>query len=802
MRHTLREWNAVLASGARARLGGLALAALCVAAATAPLSAAAAQQSASPAAPADQGWPRVFTNGDQKVVLYQPQIDKWPEFQQIEMRLAVAVTPSGAKEPSYGIVTVQANTSVDYGTRTVLVQSPQRSVHFPNVPADQVPALEAELQQVVPPQASMVVSLDRALACMQPASAAAAGVQANLNPPTIFYSTQPAILLSFMGPPKFKPIQGTLLLCAINANWDVFLDENSGSYFLLDGSNGNTWLTSPDPVAGPWTTATSVPQSFANLPAGDQWSHVLAALPPAGSAPPATAVRVFTSTRPAELIVVNGTPAFEPIIGTQLLAVSNTDSALFQQMPGNTWYYLVAGRWFSAPAPGGPWTAATTSLPPDFANIPADSAFAYVRDSVPGTQAASDAVMLASVPRMATVQRDAVSLTVSYIGEPKFAPIPPTALSYALNTSDSVLQADGAYYCCRQAVWFTASDAQGPWTVAAQVPADIYTIPSTSPMYPVTFVRVYGSTPDSVTFGYTSGYDGEYVGQTGTLLYGLGETSSPGNSDASSSSSTADGSSGGSSSEDDAYWGSYYQCGPAWYSYGYGACYGGYTNGCYYYGGPAYGPYVGAARSTIYNPVTGGWASTGYRYSPYGAAGYTAHYNPATGNTVARGGVTTAYGSWTRGVVTNGDAWARGGTHSTAAATTGWAQTSSGAEAAGVKTANNGAFVAKGPEGNVYAGADGNVYKQNSDGSWSQHNGNSWAQPAWGAQAQAAQPRPQQNAGGAGGWNGGNAGGGGFGGGGNAGGQSMQQNLDQQAGARQWGGYRAGGGGGGFRGRR
>jgi hypothetical protein len=727
----------------------------------APLAAPARAQSS---APADQGWPRVFAQGDQKVVLYQPQIDSWPDFQKVSFRMAAAVTPSGASQPSYGVVQVQATTSVDSSTRTVLVESPQSTARFPNATPEQAAQLGAVLRQAVPPQQSLTVSLDRMLACMQPAGAQAAGVPVKLDPPKIFYSTRPAILLDFMGAPRVKPIQGTLLMAAINSNWDVFLDEASGDYFLLDGSHGNTWLTAPDPVAGPWTSAAALPSSFQSLPAGEPWTKVRASLPAPG-APAGPAVQVFASTVPAELIVVQGEPSFEPIEGTQLLAVANTDSALFQHMGDGTWYYLVAGRWFSAPAPAGPWTSAMSSLPADFAQIPPGDPHAYVRESVPGTQAASDAVLLAAVPHTATVQRDSVSLQVSYAGAPKFVPIPPTALSYASNTADCVIESGTAYFCCHNAVWFTATDPAGPWSVASSVPAEIYTIPPSSPMYPVTFVRIYGSTPDSVTVGYTSGYDGEYVAQTGTLMYGMGNAPTQPASD--SGDSGDDESSGG---EDPAYWGSYYQCGPAWYSYGCGAVYAGYAAGCYYRGGAAYGPYYGAARATAYNPATGAWSSAGCRYTPYGAAAYHAGYNPETDTAAARAAGTNAYGSWTRGVVTQGDKWAAGGTHSTAAATTGWVQTSSGAAAAGVKTANNDAWVAKGPEGDVYAGADGNVYQRGEDGSWQQHNGNGWAQPR-------AEQAP------------------------------ASQNLDREASSRQWGNYRAGEtgaarsyGGGGFRG--
>ena len=57
----------------------------------------------------------------------------------------------------------------------------------------------------------------------------------------------------------------------------------------------------------------------------------------------------------------------------------------------------------------GPWLAATLDLPKDFAKIPRDHSQADVLASVPGTQEATDAVLLAQVPRRATVDRKLVT---------------------------------------------------------------------------------------------------------------------------------------------------------------------------------------------------------------------------------------------------------------------------------------------------------------------------------------------------------------------------------------------------------
>ncbi|HXZ26079.1 MAG TPA: hypothetical protein VEI24_07660, partial [Nitrospiria bacterium] len=79
-----------------------------------------------------------------------------------------------------------------------------------------------------------------------------------------------------------------------------------------------------------------------------------------------------------------------------------------------------------------------------------------------------------------------------------------------------------SYYSVQNGVWFVAPSPTGPWSVATDVPAVIYSIPPSSPLYYVTYVRVYGSTPDEVYEGYTPGYLGTVVSPDDTVVYGTG----------------------------------------------------------------------------------------------------------------------------------------------------------------------------------------------------------------------------------------------------------------------------------------
>ena len=49
----------------------------------------------------------------------------------------------------------------------------------------------------------------------------------------------------------------------------------------------------------------------------------------------------------------------------------------------------------------------------------------------------------------------------------------------------------GGWYACESGVWYAAPSVTGPWSVATSIPASIYSIPASSPVYYVTHVKIY-----------------------------------------------------------------------------------------------------------------------------------------------------------------------------------------------------------------------------------------------------------------------------------------------------------------------
>jgi hypothetical protein len=702
---------------ALAAVGG-ATAAPTAAAARSP-AAAAAPVTSSPAATT---WPHTVVGANGTATIYQPQVIAWPEHRTLNARIAIGIAPNGAKSPTLGVIEVAFATQTDLAARTVVLTEPRLvSSRFPSADGaqaaqfeDRIRAALADLGVKRVPLAAVTASL--AQTAQPPA------VALDNTPPRIFVSARPASLVVFDGEPVMAPIANTPLSFAVNTNWDVFSDANTKTFYLL---NNGGWLAAPD-AKGPWMPAGKLPPSFAALPDDRNFADVRKQIPgrPLGARDAPT---VFVSTTPAAIIVTSGPPQYVAILGTSLQYVANTDAALFRDA-GGRFYYLVSGRWFYAGSLDGPWTFATASLPADFARIPANGPRGFVLASVPGTPQAQEALLEAQIPQQATLARSAAKLDVVYAGTPKFMPIPGTPMQYAVNTSFNVIQTAEGFYSCYQGAWFAAPAPAGPWTLAATVPAVIYTIPPASPLYPCTYVRVYAATPEAVTYGYTAGYTMSYV-SAGVVVYGTGYYYPPYIYPApipiyypypySYAGATYYNAATGAWAQGGAIYGPYGGAAKAGYAYN-------PQTGAYAQGGAIYGPNGGAGAFSAYNPSTGSYAHGSAVYGPDGAAGNASWYNANTGRSGSTQQNSNAYGRWGSSTISGPNQTVHTQSQSNAQGSAGSFSSSSGAKGAGVSGAGgNSAGAVKTSSGDVYAGADGNVYKK-TDSGWQKYDNGSW----------------------------------------------------------------------------
>ncbi len=543
-------------------------------------------------------FPQQRTVDGYALTLHAPQVRSWPGFERFTASIAFELTPAGASSPSLGTATVTGQTIIDRENRQVEIRAPKVSdVKYATAsPPEHKAAIEHAVRRT-----SLKVPLDLFLAYV--ADEVLAGPPPNgLNttPPPIVVRSTPTLLLFVNGKPVPSAVPSTNIEVIVNANWPTFREPaGSGAYYLLDRDR---WLTSAQLERG-WKSATSLPSSFANLPSSPEFADARKAVPLQKS--PRPVPQVLFADRPTELVVTDGKAVIEAIPGTVGLQwVKNTESPLFKL--GSNWYFLVAGRWFTATnLESGPWTYAR-DLPEAFAAIPDDHARAAVLASVPGTIEARMAALEASLPNTTRVKKGSPpTVEVTYAGEPKFEPIPGTTVARAANTGYDVLMYQNRYYLVYAAAWYVADSPTGPWGATAEVPAALYGIPPSSPSYAVTDVKVtQSSDDDEIEFSSTDAYAAGIIVAMGVAYYGTGWYYPP------------------------YYYGGIYY--PYWGSYGHGSWYNPATGG---YGSRSvwYGPYGGYSYSQGYNPRTGryGYVETAWDGDEWASLGET--YNPRTG---------------------------------------------------------------------------------------------------------------------------------------------------------------------------
>jgi len=474
-------------------------------------------------------WPTQISARDSRFVVYQPQFDKW-EGDRLEGRAAVAVHAQADEQPSsFGMVWISARTETNRASGIVTIRDLAiTKADFPTATDRAGDYLELLRQQLA--AKSWQMSLERLQSDMAIDRAVQqTGSQPLRNdPPKMIFSERPAILVPIDGAPVLREVPGTGLQRIVNTRALILYDPAlnnpvSARYYLYVIDH---WRQAQH-LAGPWTASANPAadlEKARQLAVQADQVDLLDDDVEDGEPLDASAV-VYVSTEPAELLQTDGPAQYAPIQGTQLLYVTNSPNRILLDLRTASHYVLISGRWYRARAlQRGPWEyVAAGNLPADFALIPPDHATAPVRAAVPGTPQAREAVIANSVPQVATVTRSAASLEITYDGEPSFQPIAGTSLQSAVNSPVPVIRvSEESFYALDNGVWFTAIGPYGAWSVASYVPAVIYSIPRSSPLHYVTYVRIYDATPEVVYVGYTPGYVGSYVSSDFVVVYGSG----------------------------------------------------------------------------------------------------------------------------------------------------------------------------------------------------------------------------------------------------------------------------------------
>ena len=479
---------------------------------------------------ADNLWPRVRQEVGATYTIYQPQIETWDGIN-LTGRAAVSVQ-EGKSEPIYGVVTLKTQALVDRDERMVhLDHILITGSHFPTL-ADANPYLDV-FSALIPSEVP-AISLDRIESSLEAAHSGARPKALQNDPPAIIVAYRPALLVPIDGEPYWAKVSDSPFERVLNTRALLLRDPAmaggpDGAYFLhlYDG-----WLEATS-IMGPWSIAHVYPAGLSDavesLTKSEQVDLMAGQPDPDTQRLPALGTNVLpevhVATVPTELISLHGDPNWSPVPTTQLLALTNTSAHVFKNLANQQTYVLLSGRWFKAASLAGPWTYVPgRTLPADFAAIPDASDQENVKASVPGTPQAEEAMIANDIPTTTKISRDAhLNPLPTLDGEPRLGPIEGTGIKAVLNSDVPILELHThEWLACQNGVWFESTSVNGPWSVAAEIPPEVYSIAPSSPFYYLTFVKVYRFDPEYVWIGYTAGYYGAVASDDGTVVYGTG----------------------------------------------------------------------------------------------------------------------------------------------------------------------------------------------------------------------------------------------------------------------------------------
>jgi len=335
----------------------------------APVSARSAEPESAPEATGI--WPLVAPNGNGgELRLFHPHIESLIG-NRITARAAFSITTDAQAQPIFGVVWLAARAVTDREARTIaLSEQTATKVRLPGATDQGESSISTTVTGLVK-GLDPVLSLDRILAELSEAERERQSAEGlNTSPPKIIVVEHRAMLLYVDGKPVIAPLEGSRFERIQNTPYLVARDPSNGVCWLFFGGR---WYNAPD-ITGPWVVVDQVSDEVAFL------APALQGFPVDRTAPVSAPVEIVVSLEPAELISSDGPLAYEPIQGTNLLAVTNSDSDLFLDTTSQQHYLLLAGRWFrTGSLAQGSWEYVVPgALPRDFSHIPPDSRFGTV----------------------------------------------------------------------------------------------------------------------------------------------------------------------------------------------------------------------------------------------------------------------------------------------------------------------------------------------------------------------------------------------------------------------------------------
>ena len=191
--------------------------------------------------PIDGGWPRMYSLPERG---QHPRLSaadlSWDKQTRMVAFSAVSYRSKAGDKPALGTIKIEAETNVAVSERLVSFQKMKiTEANFQTLPKEQIREITDTIDKAIPDD-ERVIALDRVLANVDKSQIVPKNVEGiKADPPTIFFSKTPAVIVNLDGEPIWSPIKENDLKFAVNTNWDLFQHVPTNTYYLR---NNDTWL--------------------------------------------------------------------------------------------------------------------------------------------------------------------------------------------------------------------------------------------------------------------------------------------------------------------------------------------------------------------------------------------------------------------------------------------------------------------------------------------------------------------------------------------------------------------------------
>ena len=158
----------------------------------------------------DGGWPRIYAlPSGGSVLVYQPQVSSWDRQLHLVAFAALSYSAKATEKPTPGTIKLEVDTKVSHEERLVGLQNMKIvEINIPTIPKDRVQEVAAEIDKAIPDD-ERVIALDRVLANIDKSQIVPRNVEGvKADPPAIFFSKTPAVIVNLDGEPIWSPIMG------------------------------------------------------------------------------------------------------------------------------------------------------------------------------------------------------------------------------------------------------------------------------------------------------------------------------------------------------------------------------------------------------------------------------------------------------------------------------------------------------------------------------------------------------------------------------------------------------------------